>query len=294
MVEDAYGNVVTFEAKPLPRPAQQELDRIAFCLRMPRRTTFPQCKFKSRYQAYLLDRKLGFTKDEVIKEKKGVHSQKGHVCAECRCKKVAGWGTRGWWYWGPQDGPEVGHYGVGPCFHHTKHRARYGLPDIHYARQVMREIEQMQQQGIAPNAAGEFLIELKEAEEALVLRKDLRNVVDEAREQGAKLKAMIEGKEGQLTMRTPKGEIVEADDVTAFRLMNETLKTISSLAKNELDAESWKYFHGDDVSLMVNEIMRTAETLILPRLDQQTWLEFGGAVKDALCKLRPRGKNERA
>ena len=181
VVKDTYYNVVETERLG-GAPPKREKDEIRRVLKMGAWQKFPRCRHRDTKKARKLDLELGITRDQQ-KANLGVHTKSRHVCAECRCDNVAGYNTRGWWYW-PEDNPkglqEVGHYGVGPCFNHGPHHVESinGNSLKVYRETILRDIEAMQQMGAAPDTTGAYMIRLKDAASYGEIRNDIRTSLE--------------------------------------------------------------------------------------------------------------------
>ena len=160
---------------PLPASTDKTLMMIRRLLCMPtnRNALFAKCDRRDSRKALQLDLSLGYTMEDVQDTDKGHHTKRRHLCSECRCHHTAGWGSRGWWYWPPESGlPEVGHYGVGPCFIHGPfyHNLGYGWAkgnDAYfnvdkYRNYIMKRIQAMQQYGLAPDSNAGYLIDMRD------------------------------------------------------------------------------------------------------------------------------------
>jgi hypothetical protein len=163
--EDPFGSTIKHEKNPRS-VTDQEQTRIRLLLCTGSDKRMARCRFRDHRKAYKLDKELGHTVEEIRANKGGTHTKNGHVCAECRCHHIAGYGTRGWWFWSPNNADglgEVGHYGVGPCFIHSP-LGRQLAGDLikHYVKRVSEEIQAMKEEGLAPDGNGGYLVELKE------------------------------------------------------------------------------------------------------------------------------------
>ena len=181
VVKDTYYNVV--ETEPLGGPPpKREKDEIRRALKMGTYQKFPRCNKRDMKKARKLDFELGVTLEQQ-KANLGVHTKYRHVCAECRCDNVAGYNTRGWWYWPETNDKklkEVGHYGVGPCFNHGPHHVESinGNSLKVYRETILRDIEAMQQMGAAPDTTGAYMIRLKDAASYGEIRNDIRTSLE--------------------------------------------------------------------------------------------------------------------
>lgn len=92
---------------------------------MPENEPFIRCKARDRRKVEVFEEQNDFT-----------HSERGHVCEQCRCEKVAGLGSSDDFY----DIEGIGHYGVGFCYEHEAGRYRAGALD--FARRQMITLQQ--------------------------------------------------------------------------------------------------------------------------------------------------------
>ena len=271
-------------------PTADEKAAIRRRLSMRRGQPWNTCKYRSVKRARELDRELGFTEEEIALNK-GVHTKEGHSCALCRCKNIAGAGTRGWWYW-PKQNPEglgeIGHYGVGPCHRHSPYNTPWiktSLGHPEYIGMIQKEIEAMQTMGAAPDQTGQWLVEVKQDGARAVLRNELRGVVEEVRELADELKEKLEG--GTALTELSGGKEVDMSDKTKYELRLKLLKSISDLTKTELDASQWEMFHSDQVVMFLNTVLQAAEMTFKPKCTDEEWQDFLTDMKAALKQMKP-------
>lgn len=311
---------------PLPAPKGEALSRVAAVLKLYRsiskvnhKPAFPKCRHKDTYIAEKLDRENGISLED-IRAGKGFHTGERHVCSLCRCRRTAGWGSRGWWYWTPGSGlPEVGHYGVGPCFLHSplyKLHNGGGVQIDRYRNRVLKEIEAMQQHGEAPDANAGYLVDMRQEAEVARQRQDTRTALHAihklANETITALRRHRETRSAEedflketcaifgfpvdmldkddrsllleIAQMRPLTEYVQGklrpmSDDTSISLERGLLKDISQAAKTAFTVHEDQYTHNDDVLLLLERFYGEAE-MAFRSLGEERWTEFVGALKD--------------
>jgi len=148
-------------------PTKIEKTIIRKLLNMQYNEKFPRCPSRSYHKAENLDRADGFTLEQ-IRAGEGFHTKEKHKCQLCRCKNVAGAGTRGYWFWTRENEEgykDVGHYGVGCCYEHSPlYSTRMGGVQVdQYRRDINERILAMKEEGNAPERSGGDLILLRDA-----------------------------------------------------------------------------------------------------------------------------------
>jgi hypothetical protein len=170
---DGYGDPIVDKTRGR-NPTEKEKAAIRRSLRMRPLSRFSRCDNRDYHRAESLDREEGFTLED-IRAKRGHHTLEKHVCRECRCRQVAGSGTRGWWYWTRENREghgEIGHYGVGKCYKHSPlYSLRMGGMQIdRYKEMVSRMIDETRELGLAPDKNGGDLTVLREAAKVAEIR----------------------------------------------------------------------------------------------------------------------------
>jgi len=209
--------------KPLPIPSRRELTLIKSSLCLDPSHPFPRCPGK------------GFrnVKDPFIRklEEKGDFSHSGsrrkHICDVCRCKRVAGWGTK--------------HYGVGYCYYH----------DVDTSKRVSKTMAIALQQGFPLNpikyrSDDEYVDTVRKmaedahgrldlSDELVLLRAHIQEIEDLYRKTG----------KDAMTMKTPHGPADMTDDVKLTHL-TKLIKAVSDLSRNAYIITESDYVHIDE------------------------------------------------
>lgn len=153
------------ERQVITKQDQMAIKRMMF---QPLESRWPKCPGRSRRKRKAYEKQGDFS-----------HSEKNHVCEDCRCGHVAGWGTHGAHYranlgydvdfWGL--GVQSGHYGVGWCKTCEKYREENALV---YA---FNQMKALQNQGKSYHPQRDYLqlsqSQGAEAEAAVEIRKGM-------------------------------------------------------------------------------------------------------------------------
>jgi len=198
----------------------------------------------------LLPRCRGKKKAFVLAcEKRGdySHSDKNHYCLECRCKRVAGSGTKGDFY---GFGIQTGHLGVGYCMWCQQVRRMLPSEALMVAR---HEVSLMQQYGeVRDNMEYSLTVAKREAEAVQNeerVRAELKLVVDELE----RFQALLQS--SKKPTEWVKGELVPWSDKTIFDAKMEIAKTISRLKLDDLKLDKDNFVH-------VNELIKRMPEMI--------------------------------
>ena len=252
---------------------------------------YARCRHRDMYTAFKLDKKLGYDLAQRKDPNNGFHTKFGHVCVDCRCKLTAGQGTRGWWYW-PKDNPdgygEVGHHGVGPCWKHgPKHQgAGWGGRGLdNYTRNIMREIRTVQQHGMAPDATGAFMIQLKDEGDAAEMVNELRGALQSVKHHGENLVEWLDETKDSIDSIEDVDKCVRLK-LKCSELTLKHLQAIAVIAKSEFDTSQGEYAHKDEVRLLITRFLRHTESIYRPKGTDEDWYEFSQGLKDILLSLR--------
>lgn len=126
------------------------------------------------------------------------HLAPRHVCEKCRCRRVAGQATSGWYYW-PEDNDaglgEVGHFGVGRCYWHgegRKKRFGSGRGTAHLLEEIMNGIEATKMQGLTRLKNDDWVLDVRKDVELAESTKDIETALDHIRETLTGYKKRIE------------------------------------------------------------------------------------------------------
>ncbi len=304
-------------------PDNREKAEIKRILKMGFHQPFPRCNNKDTKTARILDLELGFTREQQAANL-GVHTKKGHVCADCRCKRVAGIHTRGWWYW-PEDNKsglrEVGHYGVGKCYKHGPHNveAWNGNSLAVYRESIIREIEAMQQMGSSADTCGGYMVRFDNTVKGAEIRNDIRATLETMKVEAEAFAASLErdqlgqrefidgltelydGEKGEkfeelvwdyVQKKTPltesggRGKAMPMTDDTKFKWKLNWLNGIAKVAKSDFDVSKGDFAHADEITIMMKRFMTAVEMIFKPKGTQEDWDKLGVEIKGILCSMR--------
>lgn len=214
--------------KPLPVPSRCELVKIKSSLCLDSDHPFPRCPGKKWRKIKKLEKVGDFS-----------HSgqRRAHICDVCRCRRVAGAGTR--------------HYGVGYCFYHDVDRGRrlsktmaialqqgYPLGPVKYESEseYIEKIRRMSEQSQGRLDMGEELV---------LLRTHLQEVEKLWKESG----------EDKLLMNTKSGPQKMTDDIKITLLVKLT-EAISKLSRDTYAITESDYCHIDEIKTWLWTIYR--------------------------------------
>jgi len=282
------------------KPTALEQLRIKAILKMGKHEPFAKCAKRSFLRAQELDIAAGISPEDITNGK-GFHTAHGHVCSLCRCNAIAGAGTWGWYYWPDKSGKtswrdgdayglreeelgNVGHYGVGPCFWHgqslrSQGKTIFGRAGL--AGMVRREIEIMRTRGAAPDASGDFLVELDGDVEIAHVRNDIRTAADHIRGRLMQWQQKII-ENSTLTENGSSGP-VDMSDKTKITLDIALARALADIAKNEFLVDHQSYIHRDEMVLLLSRFMSCAQKYIN---DSADWGEFVANIKDAASNVK--------
>jgi len=320
---DKYNLPVVYdELKAFPRPLASTIYAVKRELRVSIKHPLPRCKYIDLKKARALDLALGYSKEQ-IENLEGLHTAKGHVCDECRCDRDAGSGSRGWWYWGPDNDrglPEVGHYGVGPCYIHSPFvmpRMR-GVVFKGYRDRILEEMESMKEHGMSPAIAGgrwlEVRNEAKESEERIDIRTGHALIMDLVQkavdslhnyrnsrmdvdtclnrilgECGIEDISWLEPEQQdrirEALLNRPLTEMaggrqVAMSDKTAIELQLKMAKAAMDGAASVIDLDAANLFHRDELTMLCSGFMNLAERHFKSRISPEDWGKFQSEAQE--------------
>lgn len=220
--------------KPKPKPPQSEIAKIKKALNLRASDPLPRCRGRVAYRVKKFE-----------KAGNNDHSAKGHLCDECQCHHVAGFGTD--------------HYGVGYCIHHES--------SIHYkghAEQHMHDQKIALQQGYPDN--------VYKYQSSSRYLKAVRMAADEA-------KGRSDLKEELSVIRTVIQEVIEKidekihddDDLPEkeIKLLDKLSNTVAKLAKTNLEITDTDYVHIDQVKQWAYQIVRAVQDIVIDVKQQE-------------------------
>jgi len=223
--------------KPTPPPSKAELVKIKASLCLDADHPLPRCPGKNLKLVRKLERGGDFT-----------HSgnRRKHICDVCRCKRIAGKGTK--------------HYGVGYCFWHDTDCGRRVAKTMAVALQQGYPLNPIKYQSdneyidairkMSENAQGR----LDMGEEIILLRTHLQEMEKLWKTDGAE----------KLLMSTKSGPAKMTDDIK-ITLLVKLAEAISKLSRDTFAVTESDYLHVDTVKvwlytiwqLIVRNIQRT-------------------------------------
>jgi hypothetical protein len=217
--------------KPLPTPSRKEQGKIKSSLGLDTDHPLPRCPGKCAKTVRGLEAKGDFSHSG---------SRKAHLCEVCRCRKVAGWGTK--------------HYGVGYCYYH----------DVDNGRIVSKTMAIALQQGYPLNpikyrSENDYIEAVRAMAEAAHGRLDLGEELVLLRSHIQELENLYHktGAEA-LTMKGNKGPEPMTDDVKLDKL-TKLVKAVSDLSRDSYVITESDYVHIDEVKVWLWQIYRLIE-----------------------------------
>ena len=233
----------------MPVPSKLAEGKIRRLLCMPKNANWMRCPARSKSKVQRFESEGNFD-----------HSAAAHVCEECRCRRVAGSGTKGDFY---GIGEECGHYGVGFCSSHEVGKRKQVA-----AKFAENQMSVLQQFGIAP--VREMALRGQKLDEeasrlAIKAREgihELLRVIDEFRELCIS---------GALT-ETASGTVIKASDKTRFELAAKLAKSVSELAKDQRIINDSDYVHIDELRVRMPQMMDLALRFIPAEDDRKKFI----------------------
>jgi hypothetical protein len=228
-----------------PLPDIAERARIRQSLNMRDNQKFWRCKGKSRVRVEAFEKAGDMS-----------HSAQGHVCEECRCRKVAGMHTD--------------HYGIGYCWWHdnakgmtdrriqemkdcTMTAIRQGYPDRVYKYESNNAfLERVRQ---ASEEAG-GMTDLRE--ELITLRGMVQELIGNFEKNRREL---IEGYDAE-------GMSKPMTDATYFKLVTGGLESIARISEKNLKITEQDYVHVDQVTTWFASILRLLQRYVQPESEE--------------------------
>jgi len=243
-------------------------DYIRNLLYLPGNGEFPRCKHRN----------MSFVRRQ---EEQGdfSHSKKGHLCRECRCKKPAGFGTKGDFY---GIGENTGHYGCGLCRDHEKTMSRHqclgvaawDLWTIRTYGDFMADITEYEDRVGMEAVNASIRIGVRSEMEVVqtviadltetLIPKQTQNVVDALEaltdavgkaqfvdpEQGQRIEEILESKILERTKLTEyqQGKLCSLSSKTEIELKTKAAMGLSKINWNNFKLEQADYLHFDELS----------------------------------------------
>ena len=265
----------------IPSVTRRQLREIKRIMFWPRDKRFPRCPAKNKSFVRAREAEQDFS-----------HSDRDHICDECRCKKRAGQGTKGDFY---GLGIETGHVGLGWCADHDITRSDTKILEL--CDDQLRKIQQvgdLQMDSLAHRKNVEE--DAKLAAMSLRARQDLELVVDtltefkrdlnvEDREESEavpvlrdilfRLNQMKDDDDSSdikkeiidaILERTcltemSQGRPVPMTDATKIKLKLDIAKTLSKVKLDHFKLDSSSYLHYDELKIRMPKMLTLADNL---------------------------------
>lgn len=230
------------EKHPVPSLAEQKKIKLALNLR--KDDPLPRCRGKSAHKVKKFEKAGNFD-----------HSGAGHLCNECQCHHVAGYGTD--------------HYGRGYCIHHEN--------SIHYkghAKEYAHKHEVAMQQGFANvyqyESSSRYIESIRRAAEEAKGRSDLK-------EELSTLRAVIQEVITAIDTKIQESDFLPEKEI---KLLDKLTNTVGKLAKTNLEITDTDYVHVDQVKQWAYGLVRVVQDLVNePKLQEQLIEGFAKVAK---------------
>jgi hypothetical protein len=233
----------------LPIPPIAEQLKIKRSLNIERNEPFPRCRGKMQKKVKEFEKKGDFSHSGTPRT---------HLCNDCRCKRVSGWGTT--------------HYGVGYCWYHDVDSARsfsksqavalrqgYPLDPIHY-KSDSEYIDDVRRQA---SDSGNVL---SLRDDLVLLRTHLQEFEQFWREADPAK---------QLRMKTAHGAAPMTDDVKVACL-TKLVNSVSRLSRDQFVITESDYIAVDEVKTwfwaIIQALERNCRKLVAEEIDKKDFL----------------------
>lgn len=204
----------------------------------------PRCRAKCKNQARRLE-KAGDT----------VHINLDHpVCNECQCQRVAGWGTKGFFWSTEPEWEQYGHYGVGYCVHHEQ-ACRNIDTAVSFARNHLKAMQQYGQ-ALMVSTEYEFMIQ-QEAEEAHAALEIRENIVELQEYLRGFRKLLDDDKANKLTEKCGK-EVIGMTFATKAKVFKDLSLGVAQLAKDRFFLSQLDYVSVDQIKIRLPQMFTLA------------------------------------
>ena len=213
-------------------PSMPEQEAIKRSLNMKVHDRFMRCRGKS------VKRVRGHEKNGDMS-----HSDKKHLCEECRCRFVAGSGTD--------------HYGVGYCY---IHEGTTGM-----TKTSMRDMVENQKDAIRqgyPDKVYKYksnqvwMDEIREKAEESGGTTDLREEIIVLRTMAQELLTKFQAKETMTEGYDKEGVARDMTDATYYRLLSTLMSSVGKLTVSNLAVTEHDYVHVDQVNIWFAQVIQ--------------------------------------
>lgn len=219
------------DRQKIPDVAEQL--RIRASLNMKKADLFPRCRGKANYRV-----------KKFVKAGDESHSEKNHICEECRCRYVAG--------------SHTDHYGVGYCYNHE---STTGMTKTNMQAMVACQKTAIQQG--YPDAVYKYktndvwIDEIRAKAEESGGATDLREELALLRSKSQELITKFEDGKEKLTEGHDKDGCVRTmTDATYYKLMATLMTSVGKLTQANLAVTEQDYIHVDQVNIWFAQVIR--------------------------------------
>ncbi len=216
----------------LPTPPIAEQLKIKRSLNIERNEPFPRCRGKMQAKVRKFEKKGDFSHSGTAR---------AHLCNECRCNRVAGWGTS--------------HYGVGYCWYHDLDNARSFAKSQTIALRQGYPLDPIKYQ-----SDSEYIDDVRRQAEAsgnvLSVRDDLALLRTHLQEFENFWRTADPAK--QLTMKTAHGSAPMTDDVK-ITCLAKFMSAISRLNRDQYIITEQDYIAVDEIKTWLWAIYQALE-----------------------------------
>ncbi len=229
------------EKQPVPSLAEQKKIKLALNLRVD--DPLPRCRGRSAHKVKKFE-----------KAGNNDHSGAGHLCDECMCHHVAGYGTT--------------HYGTGYCIHH-ENSIHYKGHAEEYAHKQSVALQQGYSNVYKYESSSRYIEATRRASEEAKGRADLSDEIAVLR---STLQTIINAIDKQIDR-----QIVDEKNI---KLLDKLANTISKLAKTNLEITDTDYVHVDQVKQWAYGLVRVVQDVVSdPKLQQELIEGFSAVVQ---------------
>ena len=208
-------------------PSHQQKAAIKRILNWPMEKPFLQCKGKRK----------GFVR-ECEAAGNYDHSSPKHLCEECRCKSIAGQGTKGDFY---GLGPETGHYGVSWC----ENCSKYLATNIR-VREARLHMKALQAAGHVEDDNIQYEVVQEQEADMALSRIKVRNEMELVEEALTSFKKKLEDDD---LKEYAGGKLQKMSDKTHHELILKYAKVISDINFSQFKMDKAAYIHFDEITV---------------------------------------------
>jgi len=232
----------------LPIPSKAEQFKIKRSLNIETQEPFPRCRGKMQVKVRAFEKKGDFSHSGTAR---------AHLCNDCRCKRISGWGTT--------------HYGVGYCWYHDIDASRgfsktqaiamrqgYPLDPINY-KSDSEYIDDVRRQA----ADSGNVLSLRD--DLVLLRAHLQEFEKFWREAGP----------NELKMKTAHGASKMTDDVK-IACLTKLVNAVSRLSRDQYVITESDYIAVDEIKTwfwsIIQALERNCRKLVAEEIDKKDFL----------------------